>query len=223
MKENWKENETEKHKTWGFADHVFYKKAKSSKNVKKMILATYYFFKFSEKRKTRRKRKHKGTFLSQRTNKEGTQFLLKQKQLQKEAIQNTLLFLWRRESKKGRKNDDQTKQRNQKKRSIKRDQQRKTFKNENKKEKCLKTHKNKSKEGKIEKRRTNMQKQILMKKCTKKKEMNKHFFFNWRSVWAKGHQEATRVCKMDIWKVFFWKKQQEGEIVVVQRKLKKVK
>ena len=40
-----------------------------------MFLANYYFFKFSEKRKTRRKRKHKGTLLSQRTNKEGTQFL----------------------------------------------------------------------------------------------------------------------------------------------------
>ena len=40
----------------------------------------------------------------------------------------------------------------------------------------------KQKKGKIEKRRTNMQKQILMKKCTKEKEMNKQVFFNWRSV-----------------------------------------
>ena len=133
-KKNWKENETEKHKTWGFSDHVFFKKkSEEFKECEKDDFSYLLFFQVFWKDKNKKKRKHKGTFLSQRTNKEGTQFLLKTETVTKGSNSKHIAFLWRRESKKERKNDDQTKQRNQKKRSTKRDQQRKTFKNENKK------------------------------------------------------------------------------------------
>ena len=81
----------------------------------------------------------------------------------------------RRESKKGRKNDDQTKQSFQKKRYMKRDQQRTTFKNENKKGKCFKTREQ-NKEGKINKKKTNMQKQ----KMKKGNEQTSFLFLIWR-------------------------------------------
>ena len=66
-----------------------------------------------------------------------------------------------------------------------------------------------------------MQKQINMKKCTTKREMNKQVFFMiWRSVWSKtGHYETTHASKKGIFEKFFFLIQSEGEIVV-QRKLK---
>ena len=67
----------------------------------------------------------------------------------------------------------------------------------------------KNKKGKYKK---NMQKQINMKKCPTKSEMNEQvfFFLIWRRVWPKrtlrGH---PCISKVNIWKVFFWYNRKE--------------
>ena len=69
-----------------FRRSFFSKKGEEFKACEKDVFTKVLFCKFSEKRKTRRKRKHRGTFLTfRRTNKQGTEFAFKKKQLQKET------------------------------------------------------------------------------------------------------------------------------------------
>ena len=162
-----------------FRSCIFQKKSEEFKECEKEDFSNSLFFKFSEKRKTRRKRKHKGTFLSQKDQHGRNTVFVKTETVTKGSKTKHIVFFCEEgRVRRGEKTMIKPNRETKKKEINKRDQQRKTFKNENTKEKCLKTHKNKTKEGKIAKRRTNMQKQIQMKKCTKKKRNEQTSFFS---------------------------------------------
>ena len=79
----------------------FQKKKRRVQSMWKRCFIKLLFCKFTEKRETRRKRKHRGTFLtSRRTNKQGTEFSFKRKETVTKGNMfcfKNIAFLWRRE------------------------------------------------------------------------------------------------------------------------------
>ena len=86
-----KQKETEKHKTCSFLRRSFFKK--EFKECDKDGFTKLLFCKFNKKRETRSKRKHKGTFLSQKDQQgRNTVFVKTDSYKRKHFLKKTLLF-----------------------------------------------------------------------------------------------------------------------------------